>query len=507
MFRVNSISIGLVSILSMLIFSPFVLNSSSEDTIASPTLEFHQENGIHFLDLINVSGSSTVPLTSVEVTLWNVTANTQYELLNSSSSLLSVTPYESEFGTTYWEWNHEFQHVSESCTCLVRISLLEQTDLESFGLTVYLGMTNHRPVLMYESKSDQLSQIILTSIDTTLQYEVLLPPNLISLESISPEQEVLASLSVCPAPFGVCVDNYAPITVAHTLEDGDIIITMETLSIHLPDGLYLIDFYVQTMNLKQSNSLSQYFVVDRNSPNVTLSAISEMQESETITVDIDVDDGYEGSVYTVTWTIIEPDGERRAVTSTEVMNDNRLSFTAGEQGVYQIIGLVRDIGGNFVNVQHNVTVLNVEPELDLRFDGFKISNNQTINVKSSQEWCFTANLTTDTVNDIETLEYNWFVDGKSLLSGRSYLLSSDIQADEWKQITLVLTDNNGASTSISFMVEEQETSVESSFQSITLWSIILLLFIVSLMMVVRKKVRTSKESDFVRWSDTKVSDD
>ena len=212
-------------------------------------------------------------------------------------------------------------------------------------------------------------------------------------------------------------------------------------------------------------------------------------------------------MYTVTWTIIEPDGERRAVTSTEVMNDNRLSFTAGEQGVYQIIGLVRDIGGNFVNVQHNVTVLNVEPELDLRFDGFKISNNQTINVKSSQEWCFTANLTTDTVNDIETLEYNWFIDGKSLLSGRSYLLSSDIQADEWKQITLVLTDNNGASTSISFMVEEQETSVESSFQSITLWSIIFLLFIVSLMMVVRKKVRTSKESDFVRWSDTKLSDD
>ena len=148
----------------MLMFAPFVLNSSSAETNASPSIEFDQENGIHFLDVINVSGSSTVPLISVEISLWNVTADAQYELLNSSSSLISVTPYESEPGVTYWAWNHEFNHTSESCTCLVRISLLEQTDLDSFGLTVYLGTTNHRPVLMYESVSDQMSQLSLIHI-------------------------------------------------------------------------------------------------------------------------------------------------------------------------------------------------------------------------------------------------------------------------------------------------------------------------------------------------------
>ena len=507
MFRVNSISIGLVSILSLLMFAPFVLNSSSAETNTSPTIEFDQENGFHFLDGINVSGSSTVPLTSVEISLWNVTTNEQYELLNSSSSLLSVTPYESELGTTYWIWSHEFEHTSESCTCLVRISLLEQTDLLSFGLTIYLGTTNHRPVLMYESISDQLSQIILTTVDTTLHYEVLLPPNLPPLDPIPAQQDVLTSLSVCPAPFGVCTDDYTPVTVAHEIEDSKLVITMETLSINLPDGLYLIDFYVQTMSLKESNSLTQYFVIDRNPPNVTLSSISEILESETITVDLDVDDGYEGSVYTITWTIIDPDGELRAVTSLEVLADNRLSFIADEQGVYQIIGLIRDNGGNFVNVQHNVSVVNVEPELDLRFDGFKISNNQTITVKSSDEWCFSANLTTDTINDIDTLEYNWFVDGKSLLSGRSYLLSSDIQSDQWEKITLVLTDNNGASSSISFTVEEQETQVDSPLQSITIWSAILLLLILSFIIVIRRKVLSTKESDFVRWSDAKVSDD
>lgn len=334
-----------------------------------------------------------------------------------------------------------------------------------------------------------------------------MPPNLLPLDPIPAQQDVLTSLSVCPAPFGVCTDDYTPVTVAHEIEDTKLVITMETLSINLPDGLYLIDFYVQTMSLKESNSLTQYFVIDRNPPNVTLSSISEIQESETITVDLDVDDGYEGSVYTITWTIIDPDGELRAVTSLEVLADNRLSFTADEQGVYQIIGLIRDNGGNFVNVQHNVSVVNVEPELDLRFDGFKISNNQTITVKSTDEWCFSANLTTDTINDIDTLEYNWFVDGKSLLSGRSYLLSSDIQSDQWEKITLVLTDNNGASSSISFTVEEQETQVDSPLQSLTIWSAILLLLILSFIIVIRRKVLSTKESDFVRWSDAKVSDD
>ena len=184
-----------------------------------------------------------------------------------------------------------------------------------------------------------------------------------------------------------------------------------------------------------------------------------------------------------------------------------MSFNAEKQGVYQIFGLIRDIGGNFVNVQQNVSVSNVEPQLDLRYDGFKISNNQTVTVKSTDEWCFSANQTTDTVNDIDSLQYNWFVDGKSLLSGRSYLVSSDIKTNDWEDITLTLTDNDGASSSITFSVEEQETQESSSFPSITIWTTLLFLLILSIIIIIRKKILTPQESDFVRWSDKKSYDD
>ena len=506
MYRGNSISIGLVSILSMLIIAPVTLNSSQAELPSEPTLDFDQFDGIHFMNYINISGSSSVPLNSIEISLWNVTSEGQYDLLNSSSSLLTVTPLESELGTTYWLWNHEFNHESESCTCLVRISLLDQTDLESFGLTVYLGDSNHRPVLMYGSDTYQTSQIMLATENVGLGYKLLLPPNLVSFDGIT-NQDVLATFSACPAPFGICTDDYSPVTVLHELVNGYLTVTLETSVIDLTDGLYLVDFHVQTMTLRESNTLSQYLAVDRNPPNVTLSSISELSESETITVDLNVDDGYEGSSHTITWTIIEPDGELRAVSSTEILADNRLSFKADKQGVYQIFGLVRDVGGNFVNVEHNVTVINVQPQLDLRYDGFKITNNQTITVKSTDDWCFSANQTTDTVNDIDSLEYNWFVDGKSLLSGRSYLLSSDIKTDDWEEITLILTDNNGAGSSITFSVEEQEPEKTSSLESITIWTTILFLLGLSILIIIRKKVFPPQESDFVKWSDAKSYDD
>lgn len=491
----------------MLVLSPVVLNSSTAENHSDPILQFDQSDGFHFLDLINVSGSSTVPLNSVEISLWNVTSKGQYDLMNLSTSLLSVSPFESDSGMTYWLWTHEFTHHEESCTCLVRISLLEQTDLKLYGLTIYLGDENHRPVLMWASESDQTSQIILASEDVSLSYGVLLPPNLLSTEPNSLNSDVLTSFSVCPAPFGICTDDYSSVIIVHELVGNELIITMETLSINLPDGLYLAEFHIQSMSLKESNYLTQYLALDRNPPNVTLSSVSVLSESESITIDLDVDDGYEGSAYTITWTVIEPDGELRAVSQNEILSDNRLSFTTDEQGVYQIFGLVRDVGGNYVNVQHNVSVINIEPVLDLRYDGFKISNDQIITVKSNEEWCFSANQTTDTINDIDTLEYNWFVDGKSLLSGRSYLLSSDIDREDWKQITLTLTDNDGATSSITFDVVEQEIENESSFQALTFWSTFLLMLIIIFVILIRKKVLSTQESDFVRWSDAKRYDD
>lgn len=490
----------------MLVIAPMMVNSSFAEPPVESRLEFDQLDGVHFLNEINISGSSSVPLNSIEISLWNVTSEGQYELLNSSSSLLSVTPFETNLGSPYWIWNHQFNHEDESCTCLVRISLLEQTDLISYGLTIFLGEDNHRPVLMFSSDSDQTSQVMLATEDVGLRYRILLPPDIISMDLVT-NQDVLTTFSVCPAPFGICTDDYSPVTVLHELIDTELSVTLETLTISLPDGLYLVNFYVQTMSLRESNTLTQYLAVDRNPPNVTLSSISEILESESITVDLNVNDGYEGSVYSITWTIIEPDGELRAVSSTEILEDNRLSFKAEKQGVYQIFGLIRDIGGNFVNVQHNVSVVNVEPQLDLRYDGFKISNNQTVTIKSNEEWCFSANQTTDTPNDLGSLEYRWFVDGKSLLSGRSYLLSSDIQSEGWEEITLTLTDNNGASSSITFAVEEQDVEESSSLQSVTIWSTILCLLILSTIILIRKKVLSTQESDFVRWSDTKSTDD
>ena len=97
-----------------------------------------------------------------------------------------------------------------------------------------------------------------------------------------------------------------------------------------------------------------------------------------------------------------------------------------------------------MTVNHNVSVSNVVPTIELRFEGFLVEDGSTITVPSSGNWTFSANTSFDTSNDQDTLEYTWFVDGKTLLSGKSFLTSDDIQQPNYREIRVQVTDDDGA---------------------------------------------------------------
>ena len=175
-------------------------------------------------------------------------------------------------------------------------------------------------------------------------------------------------------------------------------------------------------------------------------------------VDIDVDDGYEGSAYTITWSITEPDGTPRAVLESEILEDNRLHFEPTKAGEYRVNALVRDIGGHLVTVIHNVSVSNCSI-IEIRFDGFLVENDSTVTIPSSGNWTFSANETMDTSNDQDTLEYTWFVDGKTLFSGKSFLASEDLQQTNYREIRVQVTDDDGQSSELFFQVVQQDDSI------------------------------------------------
>ena len=217
---------------------------------------------------------------------------------------------------------------------------------------------------------------------------------------------------------------------------------------------------IQDSFLALSNNLTQYIILDKTKPLVELSAVEQVVESEIVVVDVNASDGYTGSRFVITWTIIEPGNAPRSVSDSEILQDNRLEFEAKKSGTYTVRALVRDLGGNLVTVEHNVSVTNQQPTAVVRYDGFQVLNGSIVTIPNDGNWVFSANDSSDTVHDQASLEYYWYVDGKSLLSGKSYLESSDVEDVAYRTIYVEVVDDDGSMDVIRFEVIQQQAEVQ-----------------------------------------------
>ena len=116
---------------------------------------------------------------------------------------------------------------------------------------------------------------------------------------------------------------------------------------------------------------------------------------------------------------------------------------------------------------------------------------------------FSANTSTDSQNDVAGLEYFWYVDGKSLLSGQSYLSSFDVQSSSFKEIRVEVVDDDGSSSNLSFEVVQQVAESEEFMGYAVLMSLLALFFILFVAMVImlKQRVKSDVSSGFVKWTE------
>ena len=183
-----------------LMFNVVSFAGTATNTAAEPEISFDQVDGMHAASSLNLSGDSTVPLTSVEITVWNISQPDQWDLIASSPYLDRVVPYtDSVTELTRWSWEHAFSLDSLDCTCYIEISLLEQTDLISFGLIAYIGDEHHRPVLKHAldtSSSQMYSTKIFNDNSLDLSFNFLLPP--LQIESFDENEQILSNVRIVP---------------------------------------------------------------------------------------------------------------------------------------------------------------------------------------------------------------------------------------------------------------------------------------------------------------------
>ena len=495
---------SLLLVLCLLLTLVIPNSSASSNTDEVQIVLFEQEDGLHVQSMLNLSGDSTVALSSIEIELWNISSPDQWTPMFSSPYLDSVVPYSlPESGMTMWSWNHSFNLTDIDCTCYVEISLLEQTDLTSFGLVVYAGQDNHRPVLR-PSSSGETDPLTTTEIFSEgiidISFEYVLPP--------SPEfvvehnHEILPEVRYCSAPYGICVEDFSTITTTYSI-DNELNLLIDVDGNQLADGFYLLQIQIQDSFLALSNNVTQYIILDQTKPLVELSAIEQIVESELVVVDVNASDGYIGSRFVITWTIIEPGNSPRSVSDSEILQDNRLEFEVKKSGTYTVRALVRDLGGNLVTVEHNVSVTNQQPTAVVRYDGFQVLNDSIVTVPNDGNWVFSANDSSDTTHDQETLEYYWYVDGKSLLSGKSYLESSDVDDVAYRTIYVEVVDDDGSMDIIRFEVIQQQAESKESLADVPLYSVLTLfvVLVLGILYVLRSRNQSDGNSGFVKWTE------
>ena len=292
------------------------------------------------------------------------------------------------------------------------------------------------------------------------------------------------------------------ITTTYSI-DNELNLLIDVDGNQLDDGFYLLQIQIQDSFLALSNNLTQYIILDQTKPLVELSAIEQIVESEIVVVDVNASDGYTGSRFVITWTIIEPDNSPRSVSDDEILQDNRLEFEVKKSGTYTVRALVRDLGGNLVIVEHNVSVTNQQPTAVVRYDGFQVLNDSIVTIPNDGNWVFSANDSSDTVHDQASLEYYWYVDGKSLLSGKSYLESSDVDDVAYRTIYVEVVDDDGSMDIIRFEVIQQQAESKESLADVPLYSVLTLfvVLVLGILYVLRSRSQLDGNSGFVKWTE------
>ena len=454
-----------------------------------------QENGAHFPGNILLTGTTTLAPSEATWELWNVGDGfSGWNLEESGSHFSGVVPVSENM----WNWTLEINITELDCTCLLTISIPNGLDPMTKSIIVYLGVSEHRPMILDVQYT------------TTI---VVDQPISMELEYVTPDinnSGVTAFTNICEAPHGVCFEEFHPVVFNQSDDNGTVTITLDPLQMGIEDGIYQLEFYITDALLLNSNTETLAIVLDTHAPIVNLSGEEQVIESQSIFISAFVDDGYSGSSEIIVWTIHSPDGKVRSPTNEELQDEYSLNLIPTLSGEWTVDLLVRDIGGHFVTLSHSFSVSNSAPQVHLTLDGFEVHNGSFLTPANTDSWVLDGSASTDTLDDMETLQYVWYVDGNARLSGNSLFTQADYSFSGSEEVILVVTDDDGVESRINFTVLVEE-EYSASKDSLIVIGIIVLTILISGLLVVRNVMDKSRDStsskEIPKWGATKNVED
>jgi hypothetical protein len=493
-----------------------VPNQNSRD------LMIYQQNGMVFDEMLYLNGSSSFPLSDLDWHLVLHHSNGSIMPLDSGK-LTSVTAV----SESQWDWELELNVSSYNCTCeLVLTDSIHERPIRD-SRVVYLGSQNHQPFILpfisaHFGLHGQHPLFLLSDGDLELKIPMITPDQSAT--------ESFVEIGVCPALNGLCLTEMADYTnfnLSSNTQDLELIFERDNLD--LVDGYWLFNITVVDALLRPSNTEHFYLLVDQTPPQVTLacdldftavtegsteslSAMNTVEEFSSISFSASVDDGYLGGENILTWTLLLPDGSRRALTSDEKVSNTLIYLNPEIPGTWVVELLVRDTAGRLAHSSVEFEVENLAPVIQIELDSFILTEGSTVTLNDGDVWEINSSKSFDTINDNSDLLHTWYVDGKTLVSGKSTIQSSDFSETGTYDVRLVVQDNDGASTEVSFQIHISDDITSNALSSQTLLFSGSVIFLAILLLGVfinssRKHAHQTKVPKWVSKESSKDSDD
>jgi hypothetical protein len=189
------------------------------------------------------------------------------------------------------------------------------------------------------------------------------------------------------------------------------------------------------------------------------------------------------------------------LTSDERVSDTLISLNPDVPGTWVVELLVRDTVGWLVHSSVQFEVENLAPVIQLELDTFVLTEGSIVTLTSGDVWELNSSKTSDTINDDSDLLHTWYVNGNTLVTGKSTLQSSDFSETGTYDVRLVVQDNDGASSEISFQVHISDvaTSNTMSTQALMLSGSVVIIAIILIGFLVNTSRKHANQTVVPKW--------
>ena len=253
-------------------------------------------------------------------------------------------------------------------------------------------------------------------------------------------------------------------------------VTLNATALQLPDGFWKFELEMEDLMLRPSNPISFLLHLDRQAPLVSLSnsiATAEVSDqlsslSDSVVEDTEVlftavvTDGYAGESEVLTWSKVSPSGVQTTFDNSSFVSDASVFFVPSEAGEWTVSLLVRDSAGHLVRTTTTFLVFNEDPTAVVTLDGLTVSDGDQITIPTGTAWSLNASQSMDTEQDRKMLLFKWYLGEELIQNGGPVLDPSALTTPGEQTLRLVVTDDNGAQSELTFTMSIPVDSVDAT---------------------------------------------